>query len=469
MALKVLMLKRERDGLNKQLTELREQADGFDAREGELAEAINELADDATEEEKAAVEEAVAAFEEEKTETNEKIQSLEDRVSKIEEEIAAEEAAQGGDPEPEPAADPDEGQRNTGGKIEMVRAKNFRNMADADVRTLMEREDVKSFLSEIRTAIKEKRAITGAGLLAPEVFIGIIRENLQNYSKLYKHVQVRQISGDGRQVVMGAIPEAVWTDCCGILNELDLVLSDVEVACWKVGGIFDICNANLEDSDVNLADELLTALGQAIGLALDKAIVFGLGTRMPKGIFTRLAETEAPADYPATARPWADLHSTNIITTNKEGIELFAEILTGSAAAKGRYSRGEKVWVMNETTYTYLKAQGLAVNAAGAIVSAVDGAMPVVGGIVEVLDFMPDYVVVGGYMDLYLLAERSGIRLDQSEHAMFIQDRTVFRGTARYDGVPSIAEGFVAIGVNGTTPSASDISFAPDTANAESN
>lgn len=92
--------------------------------------------------------------------------------------------------------------------------------------------------------------------------------------------------------------------------------------------------------------------------------------------------------------------------------------------------------------------------------------MPVIGGIIEVLDFMPDYVIAGGYLDLYLLGERRDVNIAQSEHAKFIEDRTVFRGTARYDGLPVIAEGFIAIGVNGTTPSASGITFQPDTANA---
>ena len=67
-------------------------------------------------------------------------------------------------------------------------------------------------------------------------------------------------------------------------------------------------------------------------------------------------------------------------------------------------------------------------------------------------------------MDLYLLAERSGQKFAQSEHVRFLGDQTVFKGTARYDGQPAIAEGFVAIGVNGAEPSDS-MSFAGDTAN----
>ena len=187
---------------------------------------------------------------------------------------------------------------------------------------------------------------------------------------------------------------------------------------------------------------------------------------MPQGIVSRLVQTSKPAGYPATARAWADLHTSNVktIANTYTGVHLFEQIVLAVGAAKGKYSRGEKVFVMNETTYTFLKASAMSVNAAGAVVSGMEGTMPVVGGVVEVLDFIPDYVIIGGYFDLYKLAERGGAQFAQSEHVLFINDKTVFKGTARYDGAPAIAEAFVAIGINGTTPS-STMTFALDKAN----
>lgn len=460
MALRALMKRKELDRVNKDLADLRARQEGFAAREAELEGMIEEAE---TEEERAAVEEEITAFEAEQAEVNEGIESLEGTVRAIETELAELETEP--DPEPAPAADPEPNERSNNTMV--VRARAFRNMDMQTRDAMFAREDVQSFLTQVRNAISEKRAITGAGLLVPEVFLGLVRENIMEYSKLYKHVNLRPIGGNGREVVMGTIPEAVWTDCCGVLNELDLQFNDAEVGCWKVAGYFDICNATLEDSDIDLASELLTVLGQAIGFALDKAILYGLGTRMPMGIVTRLAQTSAPADYPATARTWVDLHTTNIKKTNTTGIDLFKWILTTSAASKGKYSRGERVWVMNDTTFTKLRAEGLSINAAGAIVSGINGTMPVAGGVVEVLDFIPDYDIITGYFDLYLLAERAGIRLDQSEHVKFIEDRTVFRGTARYDGLPVIAEGFALMNINNTNPTTT-ITFAPDTANAQS-
>lgn len=231
-------------------------------------------------------------------------------------------------------------------------------------------------------------------------------------------------------------------------------------------GYYAICNANLEDSDVDLASELITALSQAIGKALDKAILYGDANKKPLGVLARLAQTEQPSDYPTTARPWVDLHTTNIktIAAGTTGAALIAAIVEAFGNAKGSYSRGEKVWVMNEKTYTSLVSASVSVDASGAIVAGVNGVMPVIGGVIEVLDFIPDNVIIGGYFDLYLLAERAGARFATSEHVRFLQDQTVFKGTARYDGKPAIAEGFVAIGLNGTTPDAT-MTFAPDTAN----
>ena len=338
----------------------------------------------------------------------------------------------------------------------------------------MQREDVKAWLGEIRSHIKEKRALTNVGLTIPEVFLGLLRENLERYSKLYRHVTVRPVNGTARQVIMGSVPEGVWTECCANLNELSLVFNDAEVDCYKVGGYFKVCNAVLEDSDVQLASQLLEAIGQAIGLALDKAILYGRNSettqKMPEGIMSRLVQTSKPAGYPATAREWEDLHTKNIRTIGSSalpvsGIDLYKDIVKESAAMKGKYARGRKTWVMNETTYTNLVAEAMSVNAAGGIVSGLSDTMPVLGGDVEVLDFIPDGVIIGGYFELYLLAERAGTQFAQSEHAFFINDQTVFKGTARYDGLPVIAEAFMAIGINGPTPNAS-MTFASDTANA---
>lgn len=463
MALRALMLKKDLDNKRKALAELLKKDAEFEARNAELEKSIEEVQ---TEEERTAVSEAIDAYEEEKKAHDKAKADLDEEIRGLEaelEELEKEQEEEVPDLEPQPVPDEERKERTH------METRKFFGMTNQERDMFFAREDVKAYLAEIRSCMREKRALTNVGLTIPEVMLGLIRENIIDYSKLYKHVVVRRISGTGREIVMGTIPEAVWTDCCANLNELSLGFNDVEVGCWKVGGYFAVCNANLEDSDLDLASELLSAIGQAIGLALDKAILYGTGSRMPLGVVTRLVQTSAPADYPATARTWVDLHTKNVKAINSASMtaaELFAAIVLNFGAAKSKYSRGTKVFVMNETTYTTLMSKTISVNAQGQIVSGINGVMPVIGGVIEVLEFIPDNIIIGGYFDLYLLAERAGQKFATSEHVRFLQDQTVFKGTARYDGLPVIAEGFVAMGLNNTTPNAT-MTFAPDEANPE--
>ena len=327
------------------------------------------------------------------------------------------------------------------------------------------REDVKSFLERVRQIASEKRSVTGGDLLIPTVILELIRENISEYSKLIKHINLQNVPGTARQNVLGGIPEAVWTEACGKINELNVVFSGLQVDGYKVGGYIPVCNALLADSDVNLAQEIFSALGAAIGFALDKAIVFGTGTKMPLGIFTRLAQTSDPSD-PRVLGTWSDLHSSNIVTiaNTYTGTALFQQILLKVGIASPKYARKGLVWIMNRKTHLSLMAEALNFSAAGALVTGA-AEMPVVGGAVEELEFMPDNVIIAGYAELYLLAERAGASIKTSEEVKFLDDQTVFKGTARYDGAPVIAGAFVAIGIAGVTPSASGITFASDSAN----
>ena len=451
------MLRKKIDTRKKEYEALLAKDSEFEARNAELEKAIEEAE---TEDEQETVREAVEGFEAEKSDHEKTKTDLEKEIRELEAEMEELEKKMEV-PAPAPApADPEERKE----KKEM-KTRKFFGMNEREMNEFITREDVKKYLEDVRTCIREKRAVTNVGLTIPTVMLGLIRENILEYSKLYKHVALRQVNGEGRAVIMGTIPEAIWTECCANLNELDLAFADVELNCWKVAGYFAVCNANIEDSDIDLAAEILTALGQAIGLALDKAILYGTGTRMPLGVVTRLVQTQAPADYPKTARTWANLSTTNVVALGAlTGTALVQKIVETFGAAKGKYSRGEKVFVMNEATYTKLAASTIATTAEGLIVAGVTDRMPVIGGIIEVLDFIPDNVIIGGYFDLYILAERAGTKFATSEHVRFLNDQTVFKGIARYDGQPAIAEGFVAMAIGTTKPTAA-MTFAPDTAN----
>ena len=443
MALRSLMKGKELRTAQKSLEEARAKVEEMKTREAELETAIEEAE---TDEEKAAVEEVVEQFENEKAEAEKAVSDLEAEVDKLERELAEIEDASAEkkeEPEKREAVIPQEETRTM---------KRWREMSYEERTAFVQKEEMQSFLGEVRAAIKEKRAISNAGYLIPQVLLGLLRENIEDYSKLYRRVNLRQLGGTGRMVIEGTIPEAVWTEACANLNELDLSFSKVEVDGYKVGGYFKICNATLEDSDIDLASELITALGQAIGLALDKAILYGTGTKMPVGVVTALA---AVADTPNIIS-----HASTVV-----GKALVQALIGDIAKAKSNYSRGEKIWIMNETTYSTLLAQFVETDANGAYVSVINGKMPVVGGDIIVLSFMPANTIIAGYFDLYLLAERAGTTIGTSEHAFWTADQTGFKGTARYDGKVLRDNAFVAIGINGVTPAANQVTFAQDGAN----
>ena len=463
MALKVLLLRKKLTDMQTSLADLERTAQGFETREAELAADIEAAQ---TDEERSVVEAAVESFEQERSQNTTAIEQLRTDIAEMENQIReAEEAAR---------------QARSGQGEHHEERKDDHTMNNAETRTrffgmtaqqrdaFMARDDVKEFLQRVRELSHEKRSVTGAELLIPTVMLDLLRQNISEYSKLISKVNLRSVPGKARQTVAGAIPEAVWTEMCAKLNELAVSFTAVEVDGYKVGGFIAICNAVLEDSDISLAQEIITSLGASIGYALDKAILYGTGTKMPMGIVTRLAQSVQPETYPATARAWADLHTSNIqtiTTANSTGVKLFQSVLKAFGAAKGKYSRGVKFWAMNEATYNTLMAESMSINATGAMVAGMNATMPVVGGDVVLLDFIPDNNIIAGYGDLYLLAERAGTALAQSEHALFTEDQTVFKGTARYDGLPVIAEAFVAIGINAVAPTTS-MSFATDSANA---
>jgi len=479
MAIRALMLKKKIDMREKSLNELLAKDEEFQTRESDLAKALEEAT---TDEEVDTVEEATTAFEGEKKEHADAKKALEDEINGLKEELKAEEEAQEVTPVETSAEEQPKAERKE--TIKMDKRNFFANM-DAQTRSaIFEQDDVKNWLGEFRSAMKEKRAITNVGLTIPEVMLGVLRQNIEGYSKLLKHVNLKRVNGQARMLVVGNVPEAIWTECCANLNELALTFNDVSVDCWKISGFYAVCLANYEDSDIDLANEILSALGQAIGLGVDKAILFGgnsytvgtgesavtvTNTNMPLGIVTRLVQTAAPAGYSATERAWADLHTSNvtkITAANSVGIKLFQGIVAAVGNVSSKYARNEMTWVMNRKTYTALQVEAMSVNASGAIVSGMGNTMPILGGALEILDFLPDNYIICGYFEDYLLAERAGQKFATSEHVRFLQDQIVFKGTARYDGKPVIAEAFAAIGINNTDISAGAVQFAQDTANA---
>lgn len=474
MALKILMLRSKMDRLNKELEALREKDAEFATREAELEQAVNEAA---TEEEEKVVAENVEQFEGEKQAHDERKSALEQEISEIEgqiKEIEANAPTRGNNTTTNP-----ESKHNERGETNKMNIANIRSLPKSQRvfdalsgeqrQAILADNTMQEFLKELRSMKGQQRAVSGAELTIPVVMLDLIAENMYRYSKLLNRVRVRNVRGEARQTIAGTVPEAVWTEMCGAINELSFVFNQITLDGYKVAGFVPVCNSILEDNDVNLAGWIVEMLSEAVGLAMDKAILYGKGaaSKMPLGIVTRLAQTAQPSDYPANAPAWVNLSATNVIKidgTTSTGAEFWAKLMEAIGNTYTRYSRGEMFWAMNSKTYAKLRSKLITFTATGDVVANLYGTLPVITGNVDVLEFIPDGDIIGGYGDLYLLALRSGMTIESSREVQFIQDNTVFKGKQRADGMPVIPGAFVAININNKAVTTA-MDFAADTAN----
>ena len=466
--LKALMLRRSIDAKRAELKALEERDAEFTTREAELETAINEV-EPGNAEQEAAVNAEIEKFDADKQAHETTKQTLSADIEKLEGEL---EDIERDAPKPKTP----EKTEMRGAKMEKINIRALpmnRRAFDAlsmeQRNAIVAQDDVKTFLAQLRGMKGQNRAITGAELTIPIVFLDLISENMYRYSKLLNRVRVRNVSGQARQTIAGTVPEAVWTEMCGAINELNFVFNQITLDGYKVAGYVPVCNSLLEDNDINLASWIVEMLSESIGYAMDKAILYGKGSaaKMPLGIVTRLAQQSQPSDYPANAPAWVDLHTSNILKiggASVTGAEFWSALMTATGATYTRYNRGTMFWAMNSKTYALLKSKLITFTATGDIVANLFGSLPIVTGDIDVLEFIPDGDIIGGYGDLYLLSMRSGMSIESSYEVQFLQDNTVYRGKQRADGMPIIPGAFVAININNEEVT-TVMDFAADNAN----
>ena len=471
MALKQIMLRHKIEQKKKELDGLREKDSDFETREAELEKSIEEAQ---TKEEQEVIEGEIEKFDEEKTLHEDAKTKLETEIGDLEAELEESEVEP---PAPDSRTAKKEMKVRTNMKVDVnirslpMSKRAFDALPMETREAIIQRDDVKTFLTSLREMKGSTRAIQGGELEIPIVFLELISENMYRYSKLLNRVRVRSIRGEARQTIAGTVPEAIWTEMCGAINELTFVLNQITLDGYKVAGYVPICNSLLEDTtdNLDLASWIVEMLSESIALAEDKAILYGKGaaSKMPLGIVTRLAQKSKPSDYPANAPKWVDLSGTNILKvdgTTLTGAQFWSRLALAAGNTFTRYSRGNQFWAMNSKTYATLKSKLITFTGTGDIVANLFGTLPIINGDIDILEFIPDGDIIGGYGDLYLWVDRADMQIESSREVQFIQDNTVFRGKARADGAPVIPGAFVAININNAEVTTA-MDFAADIAN----
>lgn len=467
--LKQLKLRKKIQLKKKEAEKIRAEEKELEKREAELEKALEECE---TDEDMAIVEEDVEKLETDKKENSEKKSTIEKEIEELEKELKETEDKDNKQKEDDKKEEEEQKQDN----LEDERAnKNYENergqnrmnkrkskyvdyLSKRERKEYVQRDDVKKFLTNIRKAV-EKRSITDLDLTIPNVTMELIRDNIGNYSTFYKLVNLRPVGGTARANIIEEAVEGIWTEMIGELNELEYGLSKVEVDGYKVGGFTGADNSIIEDSDEDVSILVEDLLSESIAIAIDKAIPYGKKlddngnkAKMPTGYVTEIVSDDK-------------LKTTNIINLTTAKTKLAEIVSAFGNIDRGITNRGEVTVVMNEQTWLKtILPLSLATNSSGAYVSALQRVFPGTGYPVEFCNQIPVGDIHAGDYSKYLLAERKGKKVTSSTEAKFIQDITLFKATARYDGIPTRKQAFVIIGTNGVNATTS-VTFAPDKAN----
>ena len=250
--LKAIMLRRSIDRKREELEALRAKDGDFETREAQLEQAIGEAE---TDEQEQAISEEVEKYEAEKHDHEDAKAALAGEIEELERELAGLEAQT---PTTETKVERTDMKMD---KIDIrglpLHKRAFDAISKEQRQEIVNRSEVKEFLAQLRSMKGQTRAVTGAELTIPVVFLDLISENMYRYSKLLNRVRVRNVGGEARQTIAGTVPEAVWTEMCGAINELTFVFNQVVLDGYNVAVFVPICNSVLEDNDINLAGWLV--------------------------------------------------------------------------------------------------------------------------------------------------------------------------------------------------------------------
>ena len=472
-ALRVLVLNSEITALRAQLRPLEQTRDGLAAREEQLRQALSEITETSTDEERNAVSSAVDTFEQERSANAAEIARIQGEIDTRSAEIARLEAEQTSPPASNPAVSNSDTRNNDHHERSFVPMNNtterrWFGLTYAERDALIAKDTTRDFLQRFRALREQQNSATGAELGIPTEFMQILRDLTYQNSKLWPYVHSEFIRGHSRQNIVGTGAEAVWTEMLANINEISLDFTQLEMDGYMLAGYMAISNAVLQDdADLQLLTSILNAMGEANARALDKAIVYGTGKKMPVGFVTRLAAATTPTWWDNDQGDFTDLHTSHILKLDIDttsGAAFFGTLVEALGIADPKYSDGRVFWVMNRKTHIRLMAKALAFNAAAAITAGINNTFPIVGGDIVELEFMADNDIAGGFGSLMRMAEREGLSIASSDIPLFLRNMTVYRSIGRYDGKPARGEAFVMVNFHNTAPTTS-ISFAPDYAN----
>ncbi|MBN2019301.1 MAG: phage major capsid protein [Sedimentisphaerales bacterium] len=230
----------------------------------------------------------------------------------------------------------------------------------------------------------------------------------------------------------------------GDIPETDVELRAIQLEAYKSACLFYASNEWLADSAPFMRNRLSEIFNNSLRWYIENKIITGTGVGMPKGALNAAATLQINKETGQAA--------DTIMTENI--LKMWARLLPGS------HSRA--IWMANQTCFPELAALKLIIknvagteNVGGSFVpllqinnSGIAG-QPATSILGRPLHFSEHLPVLGDAGDLilidpllYVLGDRQQLVLDASPHFKFNQDKTTFRGKARFDGEPALSSTF---------------------------
>lgn len=292
----------------------------------------------------------------------------------------------------------------------------------SQLKELLRDKEIAKFYDEMQISLREGHIIGGV-LNIPEVVRDRIKDLMAMYSGFYDEVQVVPVGIDGRVFVSIGEAIAKWNDVVVSIEELESSIDLLEMEDIRVGGYLPVSNGVLKDSVIETAMYIEELLAKAMGLAIDNGILNGDGNSGEDAV-----KVYEPIGI------LKNLPASNIVTTEFTVPNILSKI---SLMDKGEKDDiGEVVAVMKRQTY-YQDILPITTNVLP---------YPNINGIrVKYSAAVGDNEIILGDLKEYILAERSGIRINMSEHQRFLEEQTIFRVVGRYDGKPHNDKAFVKL------------------------
>jgi HK97 family phage major capsid protein len=237
-----------------------------------------------------------------------------------------------------------------------------------------------------------------------------LRERCSNYSVRSHEVL---LAVEGASVTVSHLAEgATKPDSSGTVGQLTTGI-------YKVAGTSHVSDELLADSSGNVSDIVARQFAQAIGVAIDTAVISGTGVGSPTGIRNATGVN-------ATA------------TDGQDGQALFDSILKAEGRLREDFFEADTVAVHPRElakfrlarasgTGEYLFPQGIE-GALGAGKVVVDANIPTTLG----AGLNESIIIVGDFRNGALFLSRQALEIDSSRDAGWVTDETVFRAVERY-------------------------------------